>query len=120
MNAPTPKTVISLMLAVPDAPQAVAWYQKALGARLLWSLGSVAGLEMDGAPFFVHEPVTNRFDSPQALGMTTARVEVFVDDPDHLIARAVEAGASGDTSKNYSVPWGTHRQGEFRDPFGHV
>jgi len=37
-------TVVSLMLAVPDASAAVAWYTRALGARRLWSLGSVADL----------------------------------------------------------------------------
>ena len=55
MKSTTRKTTISLMLAVPDTPKAVAWYRKALGARVLWSLGSVAGLEIDGAPFFLHE-----------------------------------------------------------------
>src|SRR5262245_65254224 len=95
MELTTHKTVISLMLAVPDTPKAVEWYQKALGARLLWSLGSVAGLAIDGAPFFLHEPVKSRFDSPTELGATTARVEVFVDQPDGMIARAVEAGATG-------------------------
>ena len=73
MTAPSQRSVLSLMLAVPDTPAAIEWYQKALGARLLWSLGSVAGLEIDGAPFFLHEPVKNRFESPQALGTTTAR-----------------------------------------------
>jgi PhnB protein len=120
MNPPTHKTVISLMLAVPDAPRAVAWYQKALEARLLWSLGSVAGLEIDGATFFLHEPVANRFQSPKELGTTTVRVEVFVDDPDNFVARAVAAGASGGKIENHSAPWGTHRQGGFTDPFGHV
>jgi uncharacterized glyoxalase superfamily protein PhnB len=107
------------MLAVPDTPKAVAWYQMALGARLLWSLGSVAGLEVDGAPFFLHEPVRNAFESPKAIGATTARVELFVDQPDKVIARAVEAGATGGEIKDHIVPWGIHRQGGFIDPFGH-
>jgi hypothetical protein len=59
MNPPAQKTVISVMLAVADTPKAVTWYQQALGAQLLWSLGSVAGLEISGAPFFLHEPVKN-------------------------------------------------------------
>ena len=113
-------TIISVMLAVPDAPKAVDWYLKALGARLLWSMGSVAGLEIDGAPFFLHQPVTSRFDSPKEIGTTTARVELFVDQPDEVIARAVNAGATGsDDIKNHIAPWGTHRQGGFTDPFGH-
>jgi len=120
MNSAQPKTVISLMLAVQDTPAAVDWYQKALGARVLWSLGSVAGLEIDGAPFFLHEPVKNSFDSPKDLGVTTARVEVFVDDPDGVIARAIEAGATGRGIEDHAAPWGNHRQGGFTDPFGHI
>jgi len=108
------------MLAVPDTPAAVDWYTKALGARLLWSMGSVAGLEIDGAPFFLHEPVKDRFASPKEIGATTVRVEVFVDKPDQVIARAVAAGATGDEIKDYTVPWGAHRQGGFTDPFGHI
>ena len=108
------------MLAVPDTPAAVAWYQKALGAQVLWSLGSVAGLEVDGAPFFLHEPVKNGFVSPNAIGATTARVEVFVDDPDAVLARAVQAGATGGDIRNHSRSWGIHRQGGFTDPFGHI
>jgi uncharacterized glyoxalase superfamily protein PhnB len=112
--------VISVMLAVPDTPAAVEWYKKALGAEVLWSLGSVAGLQMGGAPFFLHEPVKGSFDDPKAIGATTARVEVFVDDPDRVIARAVEAGAKGDAAQDFQVSWGTHRQGGFTDPYGHV
>jgi len=118
MKLPTQRTIISVMLAVPDTPTAVDWYEKALGAKLLWSLGSVAGLEINGAPFFLHQPVKNAFADPKEIGTTTARVEVFVDDPDELIARAVEAGATGGDIENYEAPWGTHRQGGFTDPFG--
>ena len=119
MSPPTHPTTISLMLAVPDTPKAVEWYQQALGARLLRSLGSVAGLEMDGAPFFLHEPVKGRFAAPGEIGTTTVRVEVFVDDPDAVLARAVQAGATGGDIKDHQAPWGVHRQGGFTDPFGH-
>jgi PhnB protein len=112
---------ISLMLAVEDAQAAAAWYARALAATELWSLGSVVGLRIEGAPFFLHEP-TGGFTSPAASGSTTVRVEVFVDDPDAFIARAVGAGADGsaDGVRDHEAPWGTHRQGGFRDPFGHV
>jgi PhnB protein len=114
--------IISVMLAVPDAPAAVAWYKKALGAIVLWSLGSVAGMEIAGAAFFVGEPANNGWESPAKLGITSARVEVFCDDPDTFIALAVQAGANGsfDNIKNHEVPWGIHRQGGFIDPFGHI
>ena len=111
--------ILSVMLAVPDTAKAVEWYRQALGADLLWSLGSVAGLEIDGAPFFLHEPVKNKFTSPKELGTTTARVELFVDEPDKVIARAIQAGATGGDIKDYAVSWGIHRQGGFIDPFGH-
>ena len=114
--------VISIMVAVNDAPEAVAWYKRALGAVELWSVGSVAGLEIAGAPFFVGEPEQNGWESPATLGITSARIEVFCDDPDAFIARAVDAGANGalDPIKDHATPWGRHRQGGFVDPFGHI
>jgi PhnB protein len=115
-------TSISLMLAVEDATEAADWYRRALGAEELWSLGSVVGLEIEGASFFLHEPTIKGFVSPAATGTTTVRVEVFVDDPDSVVHRAVDAGADGsaDEVRDHEVPWGEHRQGGFRDPFGHV
>ena len=83
---------ISAMLAVRDAPAASDWYQHALGATELWSLGGVAGLEIAGAPFFLHEPTSTGFDSPAALGQTTVRVEVFTEDP--LLAKVVAAAGT--------------------------
>lgn len=122
MSSPPAMPVISLMLAVPDAPAAVAWYKRALGAQELWSLGSVAGLEIEGAAFFVAEPALNAWETPADAGTTTVRVEVFCDDPDAFIARAVKAGASGtrDPIRDHQRPWGVHRQGVFTDPFGHL
>ena len=48
--------VITVMLAVSDAPGAAKWYKDALGARELWNLGSVIGLEVAEAAFFLGEP----------------------------------------------------------------
>ncbi|HUI87119.1 MAG TPA: VOC family protein [Anaerolineales bacterium] len=113
--------VISVMLAVRDTPAALEWYKRALGATVLWSLGSVAGLEIAGAPLFLGQPAGNGWESPSKLGITSTRVEVFCDDPDGMIARALQAGATSilDIQDNQR-PWGTHRQGAFRDPFGHL
>jgi uncharacterized glyoxalase superfamily protein PhnB len=113
---------ISLMLAVPDAGQASAWYQTALGATELWSLGSVRGLEVYGAPFFLGEPANNGWQSPGDGHLPSCRVEVFTDDPDTFVARALNAGAVGnrDPIRDHQAPWGVHRQGGFTDPFGHI
>jgi len=116
-------TTISVMLIVPDAELAIAWYREALGAHELWNLGGVAGLEIAGAPFFLHQvnPDNPKELSPDSAGITSTRVEVFVDDPDRLVGQAIAHGASpGSAVGDHEVPWGIHRQGGFRDPFGHA
>ena len=122
MMSQTASPVISVMLAVTDAPTAAAWYKRALGAVELWNFGSVIGLEIAGAPFFLGEPAQNGWESPTKLGVTSTRVEVFCDDPDAFVARAVQAGANGtrDAVRDHETPWGVHRQGGFVDPFGHI
>lgn len=110
------------MLIVPDAEAAIVWYKRAFGATELWNLGGVAGLEVDGAPFFLHEvnPENATERSPEQVRATSTRIELFVDDPDAVLQRALAAGASlGSEIVDHQVSWGTHRQGGFRDPFGH-
>jgi PhnB protein len=121
MPSPHPP-VISVMLAVPDAVRAVEWYERALGAKQLWNLGSVVGLDVEGAAFFVGEPANNGWESPEKLGMPSVRIELFCDDPDAFIARALAAGATAGRHKIavHAMPWGPHRQGGFVDPFGHL
>jgi PhnB protein len=119
---PAPGPQISVMLIVPHAEVAVAWYREALGAEVRWDLGGVAGLDVGGAPFFLHEanPGNPAEDSPDRVGQTSVRVEVFVEDPDAFIDRAVAAGAPrGSPVTAHELPWGTHRQGGFTDPYGH-
>lgn len=79
-------------------------------------------MEIDGAPIFLGEPEQNGWETPVKLGVPSARIEVFCDNPDAFIARAVKAGANGniDPIRNHQMPWGTHRQGSFVDPFGHI
>jgi catechol 2,3-dioxygenase-like lactoylglutathione lyase family enzyme len=81
--APNDRASVSVMLIVPDAPAAVSWYRTALGAAELWNLGSVAGLHLRDAPFMLHEAVPGRKTEPSPIevGVTTTRIEVFVDDP---------------------------------------
>ena len=113
-------TAISVMLIVPDADAAVAWYRDALGATELWNLGGVAGLEVGGAPFFLHQTNPDNPAESSPGPVTSVRIEVFTDDPDGFVARAVAAGAVLRSAVvDHQVPWGTHRQGGFTDPFGH-
>jgi PhnB protein len=113
---------LSVMLIVSDAAAAVRWYTQALGADRLWDLGGVAALELDGAPFLLHEAVPGKKQepSPTDVGSTTTRIEVFLDAPDELVARAARAGATDvELVTDHVAPWGIHRQGGFTDPFGH-
>ena len=122
MSSAAGRPALSVMLIVSDGGAAVTWYTTALGAGRLWDLGGVAGLDLGGAPFFVHEavPGKNREPSPTTVGLTTTRVEVFIDEPDELIERAAQGGATDvEPVSAHDTPWGPHRQGGFTDPFGH-
>jgi uncharacterized glyoxalase superfamily protein PhnB len=74
------------MLAVTDGSAAIEFYKAAFGAQLLWKLGDgadiVAGLSIDGAPFFLayHAPEYGT-RAPSSVGFTTVRIELFVENP---------------------------------------
>jgi len=93
------QTQISPMLAVSDGKAAVAFYQAAFGAEVLWQIDAgghvVAGLDIGGAQFFLsQESPPHGTRSPSAAGFTTVRIELFVDDPYAVFKRAVAAGAT--------------------------
>jgi PhnB protein len=122
VTSETDRPSLSVMLIVSDAAAALDWYTTALGAGVLWDLGGVAGLHVNGAPFFVHEAVPGKANeqSPTDVGLTTTRIEVFVEDAGPFIDNAAGAGATDvEQPTDHQVPWGTHRQGGFTDPFGH-
>src|SRR5438046_1787649 len=88
------------MLTVKDAGAAIAFYRDAFGAveesRVTAPTGQVvAELAIDGLPFFVVDENPAAFNlSPSSLDGTTVRMNLIVDDPDAVAARAVGAGAS--------------------------
>jgi PhnB protein len=111
------KAAVSVMLIVPNAQRAIDWYKEALGASELWNLGGVAGLEIRGAPFYIHEsnPGNSLEKSPLDAGVTSTRIELFVDNPEDVMMSALTAGATiGSPIEDHSRPWGIHRQGGFR------
>jgi PhnB protein len=110
-------------LAVPDTDAAIAFYEQAFGATVRERHeapdGPVVGvLEIEGMPLGVAtEAPELGTPSPEAVGATTVRVSLHVDDPDAAAARAVAAGAT----EMFAVadqPYGL-RQGRVVDPFGH-
>ena len=119
------------MLAVSDPSAAIEFYQRAFGARVRWQIGDpadVAELAVEGADFFLAREQAKNPRSPDSGGFTTCRIELFVDDPVAVQARAVGAGAMARGSvdlheHSLSSPVGeTLRmlQGGVTDPFGHI
>ena len=125
-------THIAPMLAVSDGPAAIAFYQRAFGAAELWRIGDgghiVAGLSVDGAPFFLAtESPEYGTRSPDRAGHTTVRIELFVDDPREVHRRAIASGATeaSPVQEHHHETVGPRPirrmlQGAVRDPFGHL
>ena len=125
-------TQISPMLAVIDGNTAIEFYKAAFGAELLWHLDGaghvVAGLSIDGAPFFLaHESPQYGTRGPGSVGFTTVRIELFVDDPRVVHRKAVAAGAVEHSpveehQHEFTGPKAFKRmlQGAVVDPFGHM
>ncbi|HYY72072.1 MAG TPA: VOC family protein [Candidatus Bathyarchaeia archaeon] len=122
-------TQISPMLAVNGGKAAIEFYKAAFGATVLWSLeDAVAGLSINGAPFFLaEESPPHGTRSPASAGFTTVRIELFVEDPFAVQRQALAAGAS----EHSPVEEHTHEttgprpirrmlQGAVVDPFGHM
>jgi PhnB protein len=123
---------IAPMLAVTHGNDAIAFYESAFDAKLLWRLGHgadiVAGLSIGGAQFFLaHEAPEYGTRGPSSVGFTTVRIELFVDDPVSVHRRALNAGAvehSPVSEDRYQMegPYPIRRilQGAVVDPFGHT
>ncbi len=115
-------TSIVPFLSVRTGARALAFYEAAFGATVPYRIEDDAGsvvarLSVNGAEFWVADeaPDFENF-SPPALGGSTVRLLLVVDDPDAWFARAVAAGATE------VYPPGDHhgwRVGRVRDPFGH-
>jgi PhnB protein len=125
-------TEISPMLAVSDGNKAIEFYKAAFGAEVLWRIEHdgqvVAGLAIAGAKFFLaHESPDYGKRGPEAVGFTTVRIELFVDDPVAMHTHAVAAGAMDrDRVREHEYemmgpkPIKKMLQGSVVDPFGHM
>lgn len=124
-------TQISPMLAIHDTKAAVAFYQSAFDATLLWSIDenyAVASLSIHGAHFFLAEEAPEYGTrAPLSAGFTTVRIELFVDDPVAVHHQAIAAGATEHSPVQEHEhqtfgPQPIHRilQGAVLDPFGHL
>ena len=115
---------VQAQLSVRNGRAAVDFYTAAFGAVERYRFGGrdgheevVAQLSVGDSWFWVEDesPEHGNF-SPQTVGGATVRMLLIVDDPDAVVARAVEAGASlvGPVSEEHG--W---LLGRIDDPFGH-
>jgi PhnB protein len=114
-------TSIQPELWVDRASKAVAFYKAAFGARVLHCVGDgddiVAQLSIGDAAFWVTAASSpmKRF-SPAAIGGTTSRTLLVVDEPEQVVAQAVAAGATEASPVGDEHGW---RIGRIVDPFRH-
>ena len=133
-GARSPHGQIAPNLIVPNTREAIEFYQRAFGATVLYCAplpndenrhaklrvaNSVfAVTQEDSDPEKQKERAPGRLASPRTLGGTTSIFEIYVDDPDGLYQRAVDAGATP-TCPIAETFWGD-RYGWVTDPFGYI
>jgi PhnB protein len=117
------RNAITPVLTVRGATQAVAFYERALGAteisRNTYPDGRiVAEMALGEARFRIADEAPDASNlSPESLGGTSVRINLFVQDPDALAERAISHGAvliAPVADQDYGL-----RQGRIVDPFGH-
>jgi PhnB protein len=117
------RSTITPVLTVRHAAQAVAFYERAFGAKQIYRNTYpdgriVAEMAVGQARFRVADEAPEAANlSPQTLNGTTVRINLLVADPDGFAARAVANGASqvaAIADQSYGL-----RQGRLADPFGH-
>ena len=115
-------------LMVRGVSEAIEFYQRALGAEVLYRGTMPNGMTLHaqlrvGASFLLlsdeimsHEGMPT--GSPLKLGGTSAILEIFVDDVDAAFQRAINAG--GKALGPVTDAFYGDRIGMFADPFGHI
>ena len=124
-NPPQPpkQPTLAPLLNVRNGAQAVAFYKAALGAEEIFCIADssgavVAHLTIGPADFWVADEAPESLNpGPDAVGGTTVRLVLVVEDPDAAFNRAVAAGATIVWPvEDKSYHW---RVGRVADPFGH-
>ena len=116
---------VTASLCVSPAEEAMAFYEKAFGARTISKhimQGKVGHAELhigDSVIFVCDEfPGAGSGRSPRTLRGTTAGLYLYVEDVDAWFARAVKAGVKV-IMPLAEMFWGD-RFGQVEDPYGHV
>lgn len=111
-------------LRVDRAADAIAFYEKAFGAKEKFRLVEPSGrighaeLEVGGIILMISEEFPELgIRGPRSIGGTSFSIHLHVDDADAWIRRAVEAGA--EVVREPRDQFYGERSGLVRDPFGH-
>jgi PhnB protein len=121
--------VVTPQLVVSPCTDALAFYEKAFGAKVTMKMPGPNGalmhaeMKIGGAIIMLSDelpPMSGQGPrkTPKSVGATTGGVMLYVKDVDAVFARAVEAGAKG-TMPPQDTFWGD-RFGQVEDPFGHA
>jgi PhnB protein len=122
-NPPAGYAGVTPYLTVASADDAIAWYQRALGAHLVYRMewqGKVGHAELalgGGHVMLADEYPAMDILGPGSRGGTTVSLLLYVDDADAARARAIAEGAT-ELQPLGDQPWGD-RSCQIRDPFGH-
>src|SRR3954449_3174024 len=119
-----PRPSVLAQLSVRRGRAAIAFYERAFGARVVYRVGGtdenesvVAQLAVGDASFWVADESPEHANfSPETLGGGTVRMLLIAEDPDAAITRAVDAGATLVSAAEDAYGW---RLGRVADPFGH-
>lgn len=111
-------------LHVHNASEAIAFYERAFGAKEKFRLTEPSGrighaeIDLDGTSIMLSDeyPELNVY-GPRDSGKTSVSIHLHVDDADAMIQSAVEAGATLDRAPQDHF-YG-ERSGSVIDPFGH-
>ena len=125
MASENKNTFFAPQLFINNGVKDISFYSKAFGAteRLCFLNDDdsvhVAELSINGAIFHIHEITEKSYlFSPEKHNGTTVLVGIFVPDVDAVMKSAIEAGATEiSPAKDYEYGY---RQGEIKDPFGHL
>ena len=118
-------TTVTPYLIVKDAAAAIAFYERAFGAKETMRLAEPSGrighaeISIGGATIMIADEYPEMgFRGPQALGGSPVTLVLHVTDVDAVADRAVAAGAA------VVIPvkdqFYGERSGRIRDPFGHL
>ena len=116
---------VTLYLCVKDAARAIEFYKKAFGATEVMRLAEPSGrighaeIRIGDSPVMLADEFPEMgLLSPESLGGSAVRINLFVEDSDALTSQAIAAGAK--VQRPVADQFYGERSGTIMDPFGHI